>query len=657
VSLLLDLPGLALVVGSLALGLGLAAGGPPWLTLSERLVIGLVLAVVALTVLGYGLALVTGVTVGLVLLLSLLGIAVGGWLLWRHRGRYLGPRSGVEKRGDNIGSAGVALAVAVGAVALGMGYLFVRAVEITPDAWLAHYNNTWSDWSFHASYTTAFAYGQNLPPQNPIFAGTPFRYPFAPDFASALLVGGGWSIPAALIWPSWAMTVLALSGLILWGRRLTGGLGAGVIAVTLTLLGGGIGFWFFFGDAARLGLINALTHIPRAYDRFDPPVNIQWYNPILSYYLPQRSFVFGAAIVMAVLLLLTPPLLATPFFGWRTTWTAIRQSWRRWSLKSEPVAFLVAGALTGLLPLFHVHSLVVLGIVTGCWALLFPRPAWLGFFALMLLLAVPRLLMAVPGDPGAPPEHQYPRWLIGWVSGTDFPPWFWIKNTGLFWPLLLLALLSPLALRGRTRLLIAPFSLVFLVANLIKFQPWDWDNSKLLVFWYLASAIAVGAILNRLFRMHPLGAIAALLAWLSLVASGVLSLMMFLPPQTPAYVWFTTEEVQLAAAVRQQTPPKAVFVTGEQPTNPIADLAGRPVLMSYPGWLWSYGINYTQREADIARIYSGGADTLALLHRYHAGYVVIGPSERSTFHPNVDYFNAQFKVVLHTPNYDIYAVP
>src|SRR5205823_30297 len=135
--------------------------------------------------------------------------------------------------------------------------------------------------------------------QNPIFAGKPFRYPFAPDFTSALLVGGGWSIPAALIWPSWALTVLALSGLILWARRLTGGIGAGVIAVGLTLLGGGLGFWFFFGDAARLGSMNALLHIPRTYDRFDPPVNIQWYNPILSYYLPQRSFVFGAAIVMA----------------------------------------------------------------------------------------------------------------------------------------------------------------------------------------------------------------------------------------------------------------------------------------------------------------------------------------------------------------------
>jgi hypothetical protein len=562
------------------------------------------------------------------------------------------------------------LPAAVVAVALVMAYLFGRAVQITPDAWLAHYTNTWSDWSFHASYTTAFVYGHNLPPQNPIFAGTPFRYTFAPDFASALLVGGGWSIPAALTWPSWAMTVLALSGLILWARRLTGGIGAGVIAVTLTLLGGGLGFWLFFGDAARLGLLNALRHIPQTYDRpqvgiHDPLANIQWYNPILSYYLPQRSFVFGAAIVMAVLLLLTPPMLRTPLFRWRDTVAAIRGSWRRWTLKSEGVAFLVAGALTGLLPLFHVHSLVVLGVVTGCWALLFPRPAWLGFFAVMLLLAVPRLLMAVPGDPGAPPEHQYPRWLLGWVSGADFPPWFWIKNTGLFTPLLLVALLSPLALRGRARLLIAPFALVFLTANLIKFQPWDWDNSKVLVFWYMASAVAVGALLVRLARAHAAGAVAAAAIWLSLVASGVLSLLQFLPPQGPAFVWFTAEDVQLAADVRQLTPPRAVFVTAADPkneiaaypNNPVADLAGRSVLMSYPGWLWSYGINYSQRQADIRRIYGGGATALELLHRYHADYVVVGPNERATLQPNVDYFDTTFRLVVHTAHYQIYAVP
>jgi hypothetical protein len=662
VSLLLDFPGLALVAGCLVLGLGLAAGGPPWLTGAERVVIGLVLAVVSLTMLGYVAALAVGVTVGLVLLLALAALIAGGWLLWRHRTRYRLPafprRSG----------APLALPGAIVAVALVMGFLFARVVEVTPDVWLAHFNATWSDWAFHASVATAFVYGNNVPPQNPIFAGTPFRYPFAPDFASALLIGGGWSIPASLIWPGWAMTVLALSGLILWARRVTGGIGAGVVAVTLTLVGGGVGFLFFFGDAARLGLFNALLHIAHTYDRscaygsppdpvcLDSTLNIQWYNPILSYYLPQRSFVFGAAIVIAVLLLLTPPLMATPFLRWRETFITIRSSWRQWALKSEAVAFLVAGGLTGLLPLFHVHSLLVLGIVTACWALLFPRPAWLGFFALTLLLAVPRLLMAVPGDPGAPPEHQYPRWLIGWMSGTDFPPWFWIKNTGLFWPLLLLALLSPLALRGRARLLIAPFSVVFLAANLVKFQPWDWDNTKLLVFWYMASAVAVGALLVRLARAHRLGGVLAGAIWLSLVASGVFSLVQFLPPEGPSYTWFTREEVQLAAEVRRQTPPHAVFVTGQEPTNPIADLAGRRVLESYPGWLWSYGINYTQRELDIARIYKGVPETLDLLRQYHADYIMIGPNERSAFQPNVDYFNAHFRLVLHTQNYDIYSV-
>jgi hypothetical protein len=195
------------------------------------------------------------------------------------------------------------------------------------------------------------------------------------------------------------------------------------------------------------------------------------------------------------------------------------------------------------------------------------------------------------------------------------------------------------------------------VANLIKFQPWDWDNSKLLVFWYMASAVAVGAVLVQLARAHLAGAVVAAAIWLSLVGSGVLSLLQFLPPQGPAYVWFTTEEVQLAAQVRQQTPPKAVFVTGEQPNNPIADLAGRSVLMSYPGWLWSYGINYTRREADIQRIYAGGATALDLLHHYHADYVVVGPNEMTALRPNLAYFNTTFLLVLHTASYQIYAVP
>ena len=57
------------------------------------------------------------------------------------------------------------------------------------------------------------------------------------------------------------------------------------------------------------------------------------------------------------------------------------------------------------------------------------------------------------------------------------------------------------------------------------------------------------------------------------------------------------------------------------------------------------------------RIYRGGAAALDLLHRYHADYLVIGPDERNTMQPDVDYFNAEFRLVLQTANYQIFAVP
>src|SRR5207245_11102020 len=120
----------ALVAGCLILGLGLAAGGPPWLTWGERAVIGIVLAVVGLTLLGYVLALALGVTGGLVLLLALLGLAAGGFQLWRHLPRL---RSAAATR-PWAQPATIFGAVAIAVVALTMGYLCPRALGARSDS-------------------------------------------------------------------------------------------------------------------------------------------------------------------------------------------------------------------------------------------------------------------------------------------------------------------------------------------------------------------------------------------------------------------------------------------------------------------------------------------------------------------------------------------
>ncbi len=641
--------GLGLATG--LLGIALAGRLPAVLSAHERVVVGLVVALVGVDLAGYRLAYWLSVSPLLVLVLTALA-GIGAMLLaYPQLDTKTGPGS---LRAMVLGKRPGALAAVILVLAAGLAFIYARAVQVTPQAWTVQYNNVWSDWALHASHTTTFAYGENLPPHNPLYAGTPLRYPFAPDFASALLLAGGWSLPAALIWPGWAAITLALVGLVLWAKRLAGGILAGAAAASLALLGGGLGFWFFFGDAARLGIGPALAHLPRAYDRFDTPVNIQWYTPILAYYLPQRSFVFGAAIVVAVLLLLTPVLLASALL--REGIATLRARWpprlgRQWP------AFLLAGVLAGTLPWFHLHSLVVLGIVTAGWAILFPRTEWAVFFAAALLIAAPRLLFAIPGDASAPAELHYPRLQIGWLAGEDGPLWFWIKNTGAFWPLLLVALLSPAALGRRAQVILSPFLAVFLVANLVVFQPWDWDNTKILIFWYLAGAVAVGALLARLWGVGWPGRLAAAALWLSLVAAGALSLLQVLPGQGPSYLWFTHEEVVLAEQVRRATPPDAVFLTGDRPNNPVADLAGRTVVMSYRGWLWTQGIDYRTREADVGRMYAGEGDALTLLHRYGVGYVLVGPDELGTWHANLSFFDQQFRIVARTENYRVYAVP
>jgi len=60
-------------------------------------------------------------------------------------------------------------------------------------------------------------------------------------------------------------------------------------------------------------------------------------------------------------------------------------------------------------------------------------------------------------------------------------------------------------------------------------------------------------------------------------------------------------------------------------------LTGRPVVMDYYPWLWSYGLDYGQREADVTVAMLGCGSTplarcqsiLQVLRRYDVSYVEV----------------------------------
>jgi uncharacterized membrane protein len=78
--------------------------------------------------------------------------------------------------------------------------------------------------------------------------------------------------------------------------------------------------------------------------------------------------------------------------------------------------------------------------------------------------------------------------------------------------------------------------------------------------------------------------------------------------------------------------------------------------MGYPGWVFTYGFLYQQREKDIAVMFKGGAEAEKLLKQYKISYVAIGPSELKNLQANESYYAQNYPVAIQNQNYRIYDV-
>jgi hypothetical protein len=316
--------------------------------------------------------------------------------------------------------------------------------------------------------------------------------------------------------------------------------------------------------------------------------------------------------------------------------------------------FAAAGVLAGLSPAFHLHGYGTAVALGAAWAVMDRRRQWVAFFVPALVLGVPQVLWLV--QPGAGQLHWQPGWMAFADGKHDNWIWFWIKNTGLFIPLLLLAQFT----RGLTPagfgLYFAPLWLWFAVPNLYVFQPWDWDNTKFFVFWYAFGALMVGALLIRLSRAGIEGRVLAAAVAFLLCLSGGLDLVRSFDPAQGRAVFTNPAGLQVASWVRENTPAQARFAVAADHNQPVPTLGGRAVLAGYPGWLWTYGLaDWMERTDEERRVLSGAPDAADLLARFGVSYVVIGPPELAEG-ANAGYWQANGAVVFQAGGYTVYRV-
>jgi hypothetical protein len=316
---------------------------------------------------------------------------------------------------------------------------------------------------------------------------------------------------------------------------------------------------------------------------------------------------------------------------------------------------IAAGVVAGFLPLVHAHSFVVVMVVGGCIALLQWRwRAWLVFFAVASLIALPQMWWSTHNS--AVDAGKFFEWQYGWDRGNEDAIWFWFKNSGLFIPLTIAAFLwggKERLVSRRLLIFLLPFSLCFIVPNVLKMAPWIWDNIKVLFYWWVGAAPLVALLLARLWRQGELKRVAAILLFACVTLAGALDVAgILLKPDK--YQVFDAAGVSFAESVKNGTAPRALIIHAPVHNHPVF-LTGRRSLMGYPGHIWTHGLDYVQRESEIKRVYAGGPDAMFLLRKYNVAYAVLGPHERNLLNVNDEFFS-KFEVVGEVSGYRLYKI-
>jgi len=387
----------------------------------------------------------------------------------------------------------------------------------------------------------------------------------------------------------------------------------------------------------------------------------RWGTSITTLLIPQRGFLLGIPLAVMV------------FTLW---WDAVQER------KSVPPAsaggskkrvnppadaggtdpslpmrrMVAAGFIAGLLPLVHAHSFIATMAVAGVLALINIKKwrEWLAFIVVASVIAIPQMLWSTHGS--AVSTRQFIGWEFGWGHGTENVFWFWFKNTGFFIPLLIMALLwktDKYLISRKLLLFYLPFTLCFIVPNLIKFAPWIWDNIKILFYWWIASAPLVALLLAKLWDGGFGNRMLAAALFVMLTLSGALDVIPLLLRQGE-YQEFDREGMAFAEMIKQRTPINAMILHAPVHNTPVF-LSGRRSLMGYPGHIWTHGIDSGLRENEIKRIYNGSFDARALLAKYKVDYVVVDPQEHSVMPVNEAFFK-QFNEVATIGEYHLFKV-
>jgi len=477
--------------------------------------------------------------------------------------------------------------------------------------------NNLGDLALHITYINNLANGVPFWPANPIFAGARVHYPLGIDLFNALLTLESVDVYRGLVWVGLLCCALTGVAFYKWGRG---------FALAGFLFNGGLAGFQFLGN--------------KGFALADFQSELAWKSIPLSMFTTQRGLLYA---IPAGLVLL---------WSWRQRFFAGKPG-----DEEQPLPLWVEILLYSTMPLFHLHTFIFLSLLLACWFFLFwikpgPDPGSSHAASILKLVAfsfVPAtvlIALITGGFRSSSVVHFVLDWMYSdqpqfeeWAAGFGMAPFFthilghaacWVVNFGLF-PFLIIALVTMLvrnrnsAVSDRAIAFVFPSLLIFVCSFFVMLAPWEWDNTKIMIWPYFVMLPFLWEHLLKKWSPVVRGACCFVLYF-----SGFVSLLGGIDGSHTGYEFATRSELDGVATAVRKIPVTAVFAAFPTYNHPLL-LNGRNVVAGYTGHLWSHGIDYQDQVARLESLLNGEEGWQRTAADLHARYLFWGEREEHAY--------------------------
>ncbi len=494
-------------------------------------------------------------------------------------------------------------------------------------------STTWGDIALHLALSSSFAERGFIATMSssPIYAGTELSYHFVADYISGLLIRFGFSHRIALLYPSFLFVLLFMIVFYIVARKiLRDGTFAVVLPWILIFNGNLFGIYYLINDSISNpnGIWHTMSKLPRDYGYLPQELNIHFSNVFYQFFLPQRAFALGLIIGLIALYFL----------------------WVYWNDRSDKNLFMTT-LVMGLLPLVHSHTLLL--FILSCLFLLSGEllhvfrgyeydklvgiiKRWVLFFILPIAsMVLPQLLLIYPHN-----ANQLVYINFNWTGDSYGPIIFWLKNLSGY---IVLYAIAYIFAPAKFKTFFNAFFSVFVITNIVVFQPNMWDNFKLVVWFVVICTIMLGFMLDTIYsRYKSLGLYIVFTFILACSFTGILS---FVREAQSSSLLYSQSDINLSNFILSNTDKNSVFLTSTRHNNPVFSLAGRQVVMGYEGWLKSYGLDYDDRSLHSSVIYTGLDMSDRYVKKYNIDYIVIDDYVKKKYTVNEEIMLTRYPIV------------